>query len=97
MRIGLTAFKIGGVRMEQNIPQWLINTTDKNILQTNLSFISLFIAVYENMVDSVITKIKDFLCEEYIVKGEIFYNETLAPEEVDRLLYPFLMLHKHCF
>lgn len=55
---------------------WVENIINENYLKDNLTFSSIYIAVYENMVDSVITKIKDFLCEEYIDKGEIFYNET---------------------
>lgn len=62
--------------MDRNIPQWLINTTDKDILQTNLSFISLFIAVYENMVDYVETNLESFLCEEYIENGKLKYKKT---------------------
>lgn len=74
--------------MEQNIPQWLINTTDKNILQTNLSFISLFIAVYENMVDYVETNLESFLCDEYIANGELKYKKTpeYKKEILDRIV-----------
>ena len=62
--------------MAQNIPQWLINTTDKDILQTNLSFVSLFIAVYENMVDYVETNLESFLCDVYVENGELKYIKT---------------------
>ena len=62
--------------MAQNIPQWLINTTDKDILQTNLSFVSLFIAVYENMVDYVETNLESFLCDVYVENGELKYKKT---------------------
>jgi len=54
--------------MEQNIPQWWINTTDKNIIQINLSFVSLFIAVYENMVDYVETNLESLLCDDIYPK-----------------------------
>lgn len=70
--------------MDNNIPQWLKNTTDKDLLQTNLSFVSLYIAVYENMVDYVETNIQAFLCNAIIENGELKYIKT--PEYKSEIL-----------
>lgn len=39
---------------------WVENIINEDYLKDNLTFSSIYIAVYENMVDSVITKTKDF-------------------------------------
>lgn len=56
--------------------EFLKNITDKDILQDNLTFISLYIAVYEHMVDYVVTNIKDFLCDIGVKDGKAFCIET---------------------
>lgn len=58
------------------MPEWLTNITDKDILQNNLSFASLYIAIYEHMTDYVVTNIRDFLCDIGIKDGKEFCNET---------------------
>lgn len=55
---------------------WLKNITDKEKIQDNLTFASMYIAVYEHMVDYVVTNIRDFLCDIGIKNGEVFCNET---------------------
>lgn len=56
--------------------EWLENISDKEFLQDNLTFASLYIAVYENMVDYTVTNIKSFLCDEYVENGKLIYKKT---------------------
>lgn len=55
---------------------WLKNITDKEKIQDNLTFASMYIAVYEHMVDYVETNIREFLCDIGIKNGEEFCIET---------------------
>lgn len=55
---------------------WLENVADKSILQDNLTFASLYIAIYEHMTDYVVSNIKEFLCDFEIKNGEVIYTET---------------------
>jgi len=56
--------------------EWLSNVTDKNILQDNLTFASLYIAVYEHMTDYVVSNLKSFLCDWGVKDGKEYYIET---------------------
>ncbi len=56
--------------------EWLDNITDKSILQDNLTFASLYIAVYEHMVDYVVSNLKSFLCDWGVKDGKEYYFET---------------------
>ena len=56
---------------------WLHNITDKEILQDNLTFVSLYIAVYEHMIDYVVSNLKAFLCDLEIENGKEHYIETI--------------------
>lgn len=55
---------------------WVKNIVNENFLKDNLTFVSLFIAVYENLVEYVVSEIKDFLCEEEIKDGKLTYMIT---------------------
>lgn len=55
---------------------WLENITDKDILQDNLTFASLYIAVYEHMTDYVVSILKSFLCDWGVKDGKEYYSET---------------------
>ena len=57
---------------------WLENITDKEKIQDNLTFTAMYIAVYEHMVDYVVTTIRDFLCDVGIKNGKEFCRETKA-------------------
>ena len=57
---------------------WLKNITDKEKIQDNLTFASMYIAVYEHMVDYVVSNIREFLCDIGINNGKEFCNETEA-------------------
>lgn len=59
-----------------NNAKWLKNLVDDKILSDNLIFISLFIAVYENFSDYVVSNIESFLCEESIENGEYVIKKT---------------------
>ena len=59
-----------------NNARWLNNLVDAKILSDNLIFISLFIAVYENFSDYVVSNIESFLCEESIENGEYVIKKT---------------------
>lgn len=56
--------------------KWLDNIIDKNILQDNLTFASLYIAIYEHMTDYVVSNLKSFLCDWGIKDGKEFYLKT---------------------
>lgn len=56
--------------------EWLNNIFDKETLQYNLTFASLYIAVYEHMIDYVVSNLKSFLCHLEIGDGKEFYLET---------------------
>lgn len=54
----------------------LKNITDYNELKEKLAFVSIFIAIYENMADFVECNVKSLLCHESIVDGEYTIQET---------------------
>ena len=56
--------------------EWFKNLVNKDYLQDNLTFASLFIALYENMTDYVVSGVRDFLCEIGIRDGKMFCKET---------------------
>lgn len=56
--------------------QWFENLLNKDYLQDNLTFASIYIALYENMTDYVVSSIKDFLCDIGIKDGKIFCKES---------------------
>jgi hypothetical protein len=60
--------------MEKN--NWFNNIVDEDFLRDNLTFMSLYIAVYENFTDYVISNIESFLCEESIENGEYVIKKT---------------------
>lgn len=43
------------------------NICDKEILQTNLSYMALYIGLYEHMADMIRTRIESFLCHEMCI------------------------------
>ena len=47
--------------------------TNADYLHNNLSFVSLYIAVYEHVVDYVISNVKSLLCDVCVENGEIVY------------------------
>lgn len=57
---------------------WLENITDKDFLQDNMTFASLYIAVYENLIDYVASNIKFFLCDYALKDGKEVCRETEA-------------------
>lgn len=63
------------------MPEWLDNITDKNFLQDNMTFVSLYIAVFENMTDYVVSNLKSFLCDLSIKDGKEVYKETTKYRE----------------
>lgn len=56
--------------------EWFENLINKEYLQDNLTFVSLFIAFYENMTDYVVSNVKAFLCDIGVKDGEMIYIET---------------------
>lgn len=57
---------------------WLKNITGKDCLQDNLTFVSLYIAIYEHMVDYVVSNLKYFLCDWQIQDGKEVWILTEA-------------------
>ena len=60
---------------------WIENVTNKNILQDNLTFASLYIAIYEHMTEYVVSNIKEFLCNFEIKDGKVFVAYAKGKEE----------------
>lgn len=56
--------------------EWINKIVDKKFIQDNLTFAAMFIAVYEHMVDYVVSNIKHFLCDLRVKDGEIDYIKT---------------------
>lgn len=56
--------------------EWIENLVNKDYLQDNLTFASLYIALFENMTDYVVSSVKNFLCDIGIRDGKIFCEET---------------------
>lgn len=62
--------------MKSHIEQWT-NILDPQILKPNLEFISLYIALYEKLEDTIISRIKDFYTVIELDETE-YHNEFLA-------------------
>lgn len=62
--------------MNNSENNWLNNIVDEDFLKDNLTFVSLFIAVYENFIDYVVSNIEIFLCNESIINGELVIEKT---------------------
>lgn len=62
--------------MKSYIEQWT-NILDPQILKPNLEFISLYIALYEKLEDTIISRIKDFYTVIELDETE-YHNEFLA-------------------
>ena len=59
----------------------LDNFIDKDFLQDNLTFTSFYIALYENMVDYVVSNVRDFLCDFSVKDGKVKYKKTKEYKE----------------
>lgn len=55
---------------------WLENIVSREYLQDNLTFVSLYIAVFENFKDYVVSQVKCFLCDEEVVDGKLHYRKS---------------------
>lgn len=62
--------------MKSHIEQWT-NILDPQILKPNLEFISLYIALYEKLEDTIISRIKDFYTVIELDETE-YHNEVLT-------------------
>lgn len=56
--------------------EWFENLVNKDYLQDNLTFASLFIALYENMTDYAVSSVRDFLCNIGVKNGKMACTET---------------------
>jgi len=79
----LPGFLLDGIMFKKKkriiaMMNWLENITDKDFLQDNMTFASLYIAVYENMIDYVASNIKFFLCDYALKDGKEVCRETEA-------------------
>ena len=69
--------------------EWFKNIADESVLQDNLTFASLYIAMYENMVNYVVSNLKWFLCDMEVKDGEEIcittnhYREEIKKRVVD--------------
>ena len=68
------------------------NVCDKDTLQTHLSYMALFIGLYEQMIDMVEERVEGFLCDEFHIEDGKFkyvhnkeYNEMIKNRRVDEL------------
>ena len=65
--------------------EWFKNIADENVIQDNLTFASLFIAMYENMVDYVVSNLKGFLCDVEVRDGkEIWKSTNIYRDEIKK-------------
>ena len=55
---------------------WIERIVDQDYLKDNLTFVSLFIAVYESMTDYVVSNVQFFLCHYCIKDGKETYKQT---------------------
>ena len=55
---------------------WFETLVNKDYLQDNLTFASLYIALFENMTDYVVSSVKDFLCNISVKNGKMVCTET---------------------
>lgn len=56
--------------------EFLQNISDKNTIQNHLTFMALYIALYENLKATFVENVKSFLCDLGIKDGELNYTET---------------------
>lgn len=59
-----------------NNQELLQNISDKGTIQNHLTFMALYIALYENFTATFIDNVKSFLCDLSIEDGEPHYSET---------------------
>ena len=60
---------------------WIENIVDPDYLKDNMTFVSLFITVYESMTDYVVSNVYDFLCDWKVANGKEVYMETTSYKE----------------
>ncbi|OUQ59017.1 hypothetical protein B5E56_09685 [Flavonifractor sp. An112] len=65
--------------MEKN--EFLQNISDKDTIQNHLTFMALYIALYENFTATFIENVKAFLCDLGIKDGKLNYGETALYRE----------------
>lgn len=56
--------------------EFLQNISDKDTIQNHLTFMALYIALYENFKATFVENVKSFLCDLGIKDGELNYRET---------------------
>ena len=61
--------------------EFLQNISDKNTIQNHLTFMALYIALYENFTATFIENVKAFLCDLSIKDGKLNYRETTLYRE----------------
>ena len=54
----------------------LLNISDKDTIQNHLTFMALYIALYENFTATFVENVKSFLCDLGIKDGKLNYRET---------------------
>ena len=64
--------------MTNNVLQGFQNVCDKETLQDNLTFIALYICLYESFTDTVESHVKSFLCNKVFLdnSGKPRYNQS---------------------
>lgn len=56
--------------------EFLQNISDKDTIQNHLTFMALYIALYENFTTMFVEKVRFFLCEPSIQNGKLEHNES---------------------
>lgn len=59
-----------------NKEEFLQNISDKDTIQNHLTFMALYIALYENFTTIFVDRVKSFLCDLDITDGELNYRVT---------------------
>lgn len=60
---------------------WIENIVDPDYLKDNMTFVSLFITVYESMTDYVVSNVYDFLCDWKVENGKEIHVKTASYKE----------------
>ena len=55
--------------------EFLRNISDKDTIQEHLTFMALYIALYENFTSTFVDRVMGFLCTPYLEDGKMKYKE----------------------
>ena len=65
-----------------DVDAFLRNISDKDTIQEHLTFMALYIALYENFTSTFVDRVMGFLCTPCLEDGKIKYKETPVYREI---------------